>query len=111
MLHPTDQPKIPYITTVINNFPTIAVTDYMKLFAEQIRRFIPNNYFFVLGTDGFGRSDSRENLRNYFEINSGYVVIVALGKLAKQGYIHTDVVLNAIKAFNINPDKINPRLV
>lgn len=111
MLHPIDTPKIPYVTSILNNFPTIAATDYMKLFAEQIRCFIPTNHFFVLGTDGFGRSDSRKNLRHHFEIDSGYIVIAALTKLAQQGYIHTNIILEAIKMFNINPEKINPRLI
>lgn len=111
MLHPMDIPKIPYITTVLNDFPTIAATDYMKLFAEQVRCFIPGNHFFVLGTDGFGRSDSRKNLRHHFEVNTGYVVTAALAQLVKKGYIRTDVVLNAIKTFDINPNKINPRLI
>lgn len=111
MLHPAHEPKIPYISTVLNNLPTIAATDYMKLFAEQVRCFIPGDCFFVLGTDGFGHSDSRENLRYHFEVNSGYIVIAALCKLQKQGYIHTDVILKAITLFNIDPDKINPRLI
>lgn len=110
MLHPMDTPKIPYITTVLNNFPTIAVTDYMKLFAEQVRCFIPNNHFFVLGTDGFGRSDSRKNLRHYFEIDAGYIVIAALTKLVKQNCIQKNIILQAIKKFDIDPEKINPRL-
>lgn len=111
LLHPADNPKIPYITTILNNFPTIAATDYMKLFAEQIRCFIPGNRFFVLGTDGFGHSDSRENLRYHFEINSGYIVVAALFELRKQGYIHTKIILKAIELFNIDPNKINPRLL
>ncbi|AAZ40798.1 pyruvate dehydrogenase, decarboxylase subunit (E1), thiamin-binding [Candidatus Blochmanniella pennsylvanica str. BPEN] len=111
MLHPMDIPKIPYITTVLNDFPTIAATDYMKLFAEQIRCFIPGHHFFVLGTDGFGRSDSRKNLRHHFEVNTGYVVTAALAQLVKKGHIHADVVLNAIKIFDIDPEKINPRLI
>lgn len=110
MLHPMDTPKIPYVTTILNNFPTIAATDYMKLFAEQIRCFIPNNHFFVLGTDGFGRSDSRKNLRHHFEIDPGYIVIAALTVLAKQGCIQKNIIPKAIKTFNINPEKINPRL-
>ncbi|WHL24942.1 MAG: pyruvate dehydrogenase (acetyl-transferring), homodimeric type [Candidatus Blochmannia vicinus] len=111
MLHPMDIPKIPYITTVLNNVPTIAATDYMKLFAEQIRCFVPSNHFFVLGTDGFGRSDSRENLRHHFEVDTGYVVTAALAQLVKNGHIHASIVLNAIKIYDIDPDKINPRLI
>lgn len=111
MLHPIDTPKIPYIATVLNDFPTIAATDYIKLFAEQIRCFIPTNHFFALGTDGFGRSDSRKNLRHHFEIDAGYIVLAALKKLSEQGYIHTNTIIKTIKKFNINPEKINPRLV
>ncbi|URJ32157.1 pyruvate dehydrogenase (acetyl-transferring), homodimeric type [Blochmannia endosymbiont of Camponotus sp.] len=111
MLHPMDIPKIPYITTILNDFPTVAATDYMKLFAEQIRCFIPGHHFFVLGTDGFGRSDSRKNLRHHFEVNTGYVVTAALAQLVKKGHIRADVVLSAIKIFDIDPDTINPRLI
>lgn len=110
MLHPIDMPKKPYIATILNDFPTIAATDYMKLFAEQIRCFIPNNNFLVLGTDGFGRSDSRKNLRHHFEIDEGYIIVASLTALKKQGYIHTNKILEAIKIFNINPEKINPSL-
>lgn len=111
MLHPLDTPKIPYITTVLDDYPTIAATDYMKLFAEQVRCFIPSNYFFVLGTDGFGHSDSRENLRYHFEVNASYIVIAALFTLKKQGCINSNIIATAIKTFNINPDKINPCLI
>lgn len=110
MLHPINTPKIPYVTTILDDYPTIAATDYMKLFAEQIRCFVPNNNFLVLGTDGFGRSDSRTNLRHHFEINPGYIIVAALTKLTHQGYINANVILQAIKTFNINPEKINPRI-
>ncbi|MFT4464849.1 MAG: pyruvate dehydrogenase (acetyl-transferring), homodimeric type [Sodalis sp. (in: enterobacteria)] len=110
MLHPTETPRVPYVATVLNDAPAVASTDYMKLFAEQIRNFIPASEFRVLGTDGFGRSDSRENLRHHFEVDASYVVVAALGELAKRGDIGADVVAQAISKFGIDADKVNPRL-
>jgi len=110
MLHPTEKPRIPYVTTVMHDAPTIASTDYIKLFAEQIRGFIPASQFCVLGTDGYGRSDSRENLRRYFEIDTYYVVVAALGELAKHGDININIVAEAIAKFDINVNKVNPRV-
>ncbi|WP_225639304.1 pyruvate dehydrogenase (acetyl-transferring), homodimeric type [Candidatus Profftia sp. (ex Adelges kitamiensis)] len=110
ILHPTKTPRIPYITQIMNNAPAVASTDYIKLFAEQVCNYIPAKYYLVLGTDGFGRSDSRENLRNYFEVDASYVVVTVLGVLVKCGEIKPSIVIDAIKKFNINPDKINPRL-
>lgn len=110
MLHPNKNRKVPYISQVLKNFPTIAVTDYMKLFAEQIRAYLPTVHYRVLGTDGFGLSDSRKNLRYYFEINAFYIVIAALTELAKIGKIKKKLVDEGIKKYKINPEKINPRL-
>ncbi|CUX96548.1 pyruvate dehydrogenase (acetyl-transferring), homodimeric type [Candidatus Doolittlea endobia] len=110
MLHPTETQRVPYVTTVLNDAPTVASTDYIKLFAEQIRNFIPASEFRVLGTDGFGRSDSRANLRCHFEVNASYVVVAALSELVKRGNIGVDVVTQAISTFSIDADKINPRL-
>lgn len=110
MLHPTETPRVPYVATELNDAPVVASTDYMKLFAEQIRNFIPASEFRVLGTDGFGRSDSRENLRHHFEVDASYVVIAALGELAKRGDIGADVVAQAIRKFGIDANKVNPRL-
>lgn len=110
-LHPTKKPRIPYISQIMNSAPVVASTDYVKLFAEQIRNFLPSNIFKVLGTDGFGCSDSRENLRKHFEINSSYIVVNALSALYEADSIKSEVVVQAIKNFNIDVDKINPRLV
>lgn len=110
MLHPTQKPRVPYVAQVMNDAPAVASTDYMKLFAEQIRNFIPASDYRVLGTDGFGCSDSRENLRHYFEVDASYVVIAALGELAKRGEIDSKVVAQAITKFKIDADKVNPRL-
>lgn len=110
MLHPLKEKKIAYIKTIMNSSPAVAATDYMKLFAEQIRHYIPSNEYHVLGTDGFGRSDSRDKLRNHFEVNAHYIVIAALSLLAKLNNINKKVVEDAIIKFNINPDKVHPRL-
>ncbi|GIU15629.1 pyruvate dehydrogenase (acetyl-transferring), homodimeric type [Shewanella sp. MBTL60-007] len=108
MLHPEAEPKQAYITQVMGKEPAIAATDYMKNYAEQVRAFMPSETFKVLGTDGFGRSDSRENLRRHFEVNAGYVVVAALNELAKRGDIEKSVVAQAIAKFNIDTDKTNP---
>ncbi|AKZ66040.1 pyruvate dehydrogenase (acetyl-transferring), homodimeric type [Candidatus Palibaumannia cicadellinicola] len=110
MLHPTQSPRIPYVATVLNTAPVVASTDYMKLFAEQIRKFIPTSNFSVLGTDGFGLSDSRDNLRNYFEVDTNYIVVAALWELVKIGQIKADILDKAINTFGIDIEKINPRL-
>lgn len=108
MLHPDAAEKVPFVATVLNKAPAIAATDYMKNYAEQIRAFVPGNAYKVLGTDGFGRSDSRENLRRHFEVNAGYIVVAALNELAKQGELKKAVVAEAIKKFGIDADKTNP---
>ncbi|MXP56336.1 pyruvate dehydrogenase (acetyl-transferring), homodimeric type [Pantoea sp. Mhis] len=110
MLHPTEEPRVPYIAQIMNDAPTIASTDYMKLFAEQIRNYIPTDDYHVLGTDGFGCSDSRENLRYYFEVDASYIVVAALSKLSKLGLISKTTIKEAINTFNIEADKVNPRL-
>lgn len=110
MLHPEQNAKQAYVASVLNNLPTVAATDYMKLFAEQIRPYMPTESYLVLGTDGFGRSDSRENLRRHFEINASYIVVAALTELANRGEIDKKVVADAIKKFDIATDKVSPRL-
>jgi pyruvate dehydrogenase E1 component len=92
----------------MGNEPAIAATDYMKNYAEQIRAFIPAESYFVLGTDGFGRSDSRENLRAHFEVNQHYVVIATLSELAKRGDIEKSTVAEAIKKYGLDTSKTNP---
>ena len=110
MLHPTQDARVPYITQVMNKNPAVVSTDYMKLFAEQVRAYVPAESYKVLGTDGFGRSDSRANLRHHFEIDATYVVVAALSELAKRGDIDASVVEEAIKKFDINAEKANPRI-
>lgn len=108
MLHPEAEMQVPYIQQVMGTEPAIAATDYMKNYAEQVRAFIPAQSYKVLGTDGFGRSDSRENLRRHFEVNAGYVVVAALTELAKRGEVEKSVISEAIKKFDIDTEKTNP---
>jgi pyruvate dehydrogenase E1 component len=109
MLHPEAEPKQSYVEECLSGHagPVIAATDYVKAFAEQIREFVPAN-FKVLGTDGYGRSDSREKLREFFEVNRYYIVVAALKALAEDGTIKVSEVSRAIKKFNIDSDKPNP---
>ena len=88
--------------------PVVAATDYIKLYSDQIRAFIPEKTFVALGTDGFGRSDSRANLRAHFEVDRYFVVIATLQALAKEGQLEVKTLTDAIKKFGISPDKINP---
>ncbi|BCG49592.1 pyruvate dehydrogenase (acetyl-transferring), homodimeric type [Candidatus Profftella armatura (Diaphorina cf. continua)] len=111
MLHPTKKQKIAYITKSLekSNGPIIVATDYMRLFAEQIRAFIPKGRIYkVLGTDGFGCSDTRKKLRNFFEVSRYYIAIAALNSLAKENLIKFSIVSEAIKKYNINTEKQSP---
>jgi pyruvate dehydrogenase E1 component len=90
--------------------PVVAVSDYVRLVAEQISPFIPST-FTALGTDGFGRSETREDLRNFFEIDKHYIVLAALNTLAKEGNIQLEEVGKAIKKYGIDPEKPNPKNV
>jgi pyruvate dehydrogenase E1 component len=114
LLHPmeaTTKLRVPYVTQQLSKYdgPIVASTDYMKLLAEQIRPFMPKGRTYrVLGTDGFGRSDSRVKLREHFEVNRYYVVIASLKALADDGRIPATRVAEAIKKYGINADKINP---
>jgi pyruvate dehydrogenase E1 component len=109
MLNPEAKAKTPYIGQVITaeQGPAIAATDYVKSYADQIRAFIKTPYR-CLGTDGFGRSDSRANLRTHFEVNAGYIVVASLFELAERGDIKASVVSDAIKRFSIDTNKLNP---
>jgi pyruvate dehydrogenase E1 component len=90
LTHPLEAPRLPYVTQLLKDTtgPIVATTDYMRLFAEQIRAYIPNGRTYkVLGTDGFGRSDSRVKLREFFEVNRYYITVAALKSLAEEGKI------------------------
>jgi pyruvate dehydrogenase E1 component len=109
LLHPEAEPRVPYVTRLLTdaNGPTVAATDYVKAYADQIREFVPGTYT-VLGTDGFGRSDTRSKLREFFEVSREYIVLAALKALADEGRIENAVVAQAIVALDIDPDKPNP---
>ncbi|MEO7403970.1 MAG: pyruvate dehydrogenase (acetyl-transferring), homodimeric type, partial [Burkholderiales bacterium] len=111
MLHPEAVPKVPYVTQALaaTTGPVIAATDYVKSFADGIRSFVPRDRLYrVLGTDGFGRSDTRAQLRKHFEVNRYFVAITALKALADQGEIPLSTVTQAIKKYGIDPEKSNP---
>ncbi|MDT8363274.1 MAG: pyruvate dehydrogenase (acetyl-transferring), homodimeric type [Nitrosomonas sp.] len=109
MLHPTARQKQPYVAACLKNRkgPVIASSDYMKIVADQIREFVPGQYR-VLGTDGFGRSDTREKLRNFFEVDRHYVVVAALKALADEGAIPAEQVARAIQVAALDPDRPDP---
>ena len=108
LLQPEAEPRVPYIANVLGTEPAIAATDYMKNYAEQVRAFIPAESYAVLGTDGYGRSDSRENLRTHFEVNRHYVVVATLNELAKRGDVEPSTVTEAISKYEIDVNKPNP---
>ena len=109
MLHPSEPRQQTYIEQVLadREGPFIAATDYMKTVADQIRQWVPGPYT-VLGTDGFGRSDSRAELRRFFEVDRHYVVVAALKALSDEGKIDAQTVNKAMQNFGIDPEKSNP---
>ena len=112
LLHPDDPQKETYIAQALadREGPFIAASDYMKTVPDQIRQWIPGRYA-VLGTDGYGRSDSRAELRRFFEVDRNYVAVAALKALADEGKIDKRTVVQAMKKFGIDPEKPNPLTV
>ncbi|MCB1857604.1 MAG: pyruvate dehydrogenase (acetyl-transferring), homodimeric type [Gammaproteobacteria bacterium] len=112
MLHPQEPPRESFVQQSLEGFngPVIAATDYVRAYANQLRAFIPRKYK-VLGTDGFGRSDTRAQLRKFFEVNRYYVALAALSALAEAGEVETSLVGEAIKKYRIDPDKPIPTKV
>ncbi|HAF45982.1 MAG TPA: pyruvate dehydrogenase (acetyl-transferring), homodimeric type [Gallionellaceae bacterium] len=107
-LHPEAQPRTSYVDACLDaKTPVIAATDYMRAYSDQIRPFVKARYK-TLGTDGFGRSDFRVKLRQFFEVDRFYVAVAALKALADEGTIPASEVSKAIKLYKINPDKPNP---
>ncbi len=109
LLHPTDKPRVSHVENCLKDTrgPVVATSDYMRLFAEQIRPFVPRRYT-VLGTDGFGRSDMREALRRFFEVDRFYVTVAALKSLADDGQISKEKVAEAIAKYGLDVNKPNP---
>jgi pyruvate dehydrogenase E1 component len=113
MLHPEAERRSSYVEQCLKDRagPVIAATDYMKVFADQIRRFVPTQNFIGLGTDGFGRSDTRKALRGFFEVDRRYVAVAALKALADQEAVPQGKVTEAIRKFGIDPEKPDPTTV
>ncbi|GAB3281497.1 pyruvate dehydrogenase (acetyl-transferring), homodimeric type [Parahaliea aestuarii] len=109
MLHPEDTPRVPYLTAQLDGHegPVVVATDYMKSFSDQLREFVPGRYV-TLGTDGFGRSDTRSRLRKFFEVSREYIVVAALKALVDEGQLETGVVVEAMRALGVSPDKVDP---
>jgi len=109
MLHPTETQKVSWVTKNLTGTkgPVVAASDYVREFADQIRELVPRRYK-VLGTDGFGRSDSRVNLRKFFEVNRFYVAVAALKALAEDGEVPATKVAEAIKKYQLDPEKPAP---
>jgi len=107
--YPTEAPKQPYVAQLLQGTegPIIAATDYMRTFAEQIRAYVPRRYV-VLGTDGYGRSDTREKLRRFFEVDRFHVAVAALKALADEGALPATKVAEAIQKYGIEANRPAP---
>ena len=112
LLNPTAPQRESHVEKLLKNArgPVIASTDYVRTFAEQIRAFVPRRYV-VLGTDGFGRSDTREKLRHFFEVDRYWVTVASLKALADEGVLPREKVAEALKKYNLDPNKPNPMTV
>ncbi len=112
LTHPEAEPKVPFLTKSMEGHdgPVVISTDYLRAYPEQIRRLIPSKRVTILGTDGFGRSDFRDALRRFFEVDRYYIALAALKGLADEGTIPAKKVSEAIKLYKIDVDKSNPLL-
>jgi pyruvate dehydrogenase E1 component len=109
MLHPGEAPRVPYVTQALKDAPGVIVasSDYLKVLPNSLDRWMPRRVR-SLGTDGFGRSEDRRDLRNFFEVDARFVALAALTELAQDGQIDRKVVAQAIKDLEIDPEKPNP---
>jgi pyruvate dehydrogenase E1 component len=109
MLHPNDAPRVPYVTECLDKAPGVfvAASDYVKVLPDSIDRWLPRRLT-TLGTDGFGRSETRAGLRNFFEVDHRYVVVATLAALAREGRIDRSIVQQAIESTKIDPEKADP---
>jgi pyruvate dehydrogenase E1 component len=109
LLHPGEAPRTPYVKELLagQSGPFVAATDYMRTVPDQIRQWVPGCYH-VLGTDGYGRSDSRAALRSFFEVDRRYIALAALKSLADEGMLDMATVVGAMQRFGLDPDKPNP---
>ena len=113
LLHPQQPPRIAHVESCLQDKqgPVVVATDYMKIFADQIRPFVPKRRFVALGTDGFGQSDTRESLRRFFEVDRHFIALAALKALADDGGVPREKVAEAIALYGIDPEKQNPAKV
>ncbi|MEN5099873.1 pyruvate dehydrogenase (acetyl-transferring), homodimeric type [Stenotrophomonas sp. TWI809] len=113
LLHPVEEPRVPYVHQCLaaHPGPVIVATDYMKIVGDQIRPFIDGRRFTALGTDGFGRSDTRESLRTFFEVDRHFIVLAALKSLADDGRIERGQLQVAIDRYGIDVEKVDPAAV
>jgi pyruvate dehydrogenase E1 component len=111
MLHPTEAAKVPYVTQTLKDAPGpfIAASDYMKVLPESLGKWVPGQLV-SLGTDGFGRSEARAALRDFFEVDAKHIVLATLTALVREKKIGTDMVKRAIQELAINPEKANPAI-
>ncbi len=109
MLHPGEAPRVPYLTQTVGDAPGVfvAASDYVKTLPESVAQWLPRPVV-ALGTDGFGRSEGRAALRDWFEVDANHIALAALSALLREGQISSDCVKNAVKELGINPDKPNP---
>jgi pyruvate dehydrogenase E1 component len=109
MLHPGETAKVPYVTQTLKDAqgPFVAASDYMKILPESLGKWVPGQLV-SLGTDGFGRSENRVALRDFFEVDAKHIVLATLGALAREKKVGTDVVKRAVQELAINPEKTNP---
>src|SRR5205823_3242635 len=109
MLHPAEKPKKSYVESLLENEKGvfIAVSDNMKIVADQIAPWVPGGLM-TLGTDGFGRSDTRENLRRFFEVDAACIVVAVLYQLCQKSQLDAKIVEKAINDLGINPEKVHP---
>jgi pyruvate dehydrogenase E1 component len=109
LIHPNKKPKMSHLEKCFSKHkvPTVAVSDYVKMVSEQIGPYVPGPYY-ALGTDGFGRSDTRENLRHFFEVDRYYIVLTVVWALATEGKLDMEVAENVIKKYNIDKEKPSP---
>jgi len=111
LLHPLEEPRLSHVERKLADHPgpVVAATDYVRLYPEQIRPFVKRTYI-TLGTDGFGRSDTREKLRHFFEVDRYWITVAALKALADDGAIDRKMVAAALVKYSLDPEKPNPRL-
>jgi pyruvate dehydrogenase E1 component len=109
MLHPSQTPKVPYVSQTLQDAPGpfIAASDYMKVLPESIAQWVPGKLV-ALGTDGFGRSENRASLRDFFEVDAKHIVLATLHALAREKQVGADVLEKAIRDLGINQEKPNP---